>query len=243
LAAIHAYLARTTALVESAFLLLLLLFLTGAALAVYFLVNPSRTWSAWFRVVGMAALVLLAQGVAIWFLAGFRAPYQPRPTELKAECLAHVSVLAKALRLYAADHGTFPPADSWSQAASERVDWHVKSRTKELLQCPSVPGCACAYGYNSALSSTTRRALQNPAQTIVIFETDADRNTAGGPELLPDEPRHLGSDNYGFADGHVRSLQRRKLGTDERGDPIWAKEPDADWVIWEPVLKKREEPP
>ena len=57
-----------------------------------------------------------------------------------------------------------------------------------------------------------------------------------GAGLLPEEPRHLGGDNYGFADGSVKWLPRTKLP-----DGTWAKEPDADWVIWEPVLKDGEE--
>jgi len=83
-------------------------------------------------------------------------------------------------------------------------------------------------------------AVENPDLTLAIFESDAGWNAVGGPQLLPDEPRHFGGDNYGFADGSVRWLPRKKLGTDSRGNPIWAKEPDADWVIWEPVLKDSE---
>jgi len=59
---------------------------------------------------------------------------------------------------------------------------------------------------------------------------------AGGPELLPDEPRHMGGDNYGFADGTVKWLARKKLPDGTR-----AKAPDADWLIWEPVLKDADE--
>ena len=49
----------------------------------------------------------------------------------------------------------------------------------------------------------------------------------GGPELLPDEPRHYGGDNYGFADGHTVWLPRKKSP-----DGTWAKEPEAE-VRWE----------
>ena len=51
--------------------------------------------------------------------------------------------------------------------------------------------------------------------------------------MLPDRPAHFGGDNYGFADGHVQWVPRKK-----HPDGSWSKEPDADWVIWEPVLKK-----
>ena len=241
LSGLHAYLARTTALAEFPLPLLslpVLLFLIGLGLSLYFLVNPSRRWPVWFRVAGMVALVMLAQGAGIWFLAASRTPYRLGPSELKAECLSNMSALAKALNLYAADQGAFPPADSWSEAASQQVDQHLKTRMKDLLQCPSASTAPSGYAYNSALGQTMYDALDTAADTIIIFESDAHRNAAGGPELLPDVPRHFGGDNCGFADGHVQWLPRRKLGTEKHGHPIWAKEPDADWVIWNPVLKQ-----
>jgi hypothetical protein len=42
-----------------------------------------------------------------------------------------------------------------------------------------------------------------------------------------------GGDYHGFADGHVQWLARKKLP-----DGAWAKGPDVDWVIWEPVLRE-----
>jgi prepilin-type processing-associated H-X9-DG protein len=47
-----------------------------------------------------------------------------------------------------------------------------------------------------------------------------------------EEPRHLGGDNYGFADGSARWLRRKQLP-----DGTWAKEPEAD-VIWEAVVEE-----
>jgi len=70
---------------------------------------------------------------------------------------------------------------------------------------------------------------------VLIFESDAGWNAAGGAELLPDEPRHKRGDNYIFADGRVDWVPRKKLP-----DGTWAKEPGPDGVIWEPVLKDSE---
>ena len=50
--------------------------------------------------------------------------------------------------------------------------------------------------------------------------------------VFSERPRHLGGDNYGFADGHVQWIKRK-----QNPDGSWAKEPDADWVIWEPVVR------
>jgi hypothetical protein len=75
---------------------------------------------------------------------------------------------------------------------------------------------------------------------VAIFESGASWNAAGGPELLPGEPRHYGSDDYVFCGGGSAWRPRKRLGADSRGYPIWATEPEADWVIWEPVLKEDE---
>ena len=102
-----------------------------------------------------------------------------------------------------------------------------------VLACPAAPELECGYAFNAAVDGLPRRALDRPSDLIIIFESDAGWNAAGGPELLPDEPRHLGSDNYGFADGHAQWIKRRK-----NPDGTWSKEPVGDWVIWEPVLKE-----
>jgi len=108
------------------------------------------------------------------------------------------------------------------------------------LVCPSAPHSSCAYALNPG---ALVRGTPEPGQArflVLIFETDAGWNAVGGPELLPDEPRHFRGDSYGFADGHVAWIPRKQLGTDEDGNRIWTKEPDAE-VIWEPVLNEGEE--
>lgn len=69
------------------------------------------------------------------------------------------------------------------------------------------------------------------------LKTCATRNggTANGGILRPpyDGRASFGGDNYGFADGHVQWLPRKK-----NPDGTWAKEPDADWVVWEPGVEE-----
>ena len=160
--------------------------------------------------------------------------WRPKETSLKAVCLANLKRTAVALQMYAADHDSaFPPPANWPGVMVSYV-------LEEGLICPNDPDFQGSYAYNQALSRTTYDAMADPYHVVAIFESDAAQLTAGGPELLPPEPRHLGGDNYAFADGHVQWLPRKRLGVDSRGHPIWAKEPDADCVIWEPVLKKPE---
>lgn len=72
-----------------------------------------------------------------------------------------------------------------------------------------------------------------PENAVAVLERGCGVALSGGPALLPDEPRHLGGDNYGFADGHAQWIERKQLP-----DGTWAKEPADEWVIWEPVVEE-----
>jgi len=146
-------------------------------------------------------------------------------------------VAADLLQTYAAHHGgRLPPASSWCDALIPYGPEGLRGHMSVLHQ-----GWPCAL--NSSLAGVTFHALQDPERTVMIFESDAGWNAAGGPELLPDEPRHFAGDHYGFADGHVEWLPRKLLGVTWLGNRVWAKQPTGDWVIWEPVLKAESEDP
>ena len=78
----------------------------------------------------------------------------------------------------------------------------------------------CGYACNAGLGGMALMTLADQAQTVAIFESDAGWNTAGGLELLPPEPRHQGSDVYGFADGHAKVKRRERAGE----------------LVWEPAI-------
>jgi len=168
-------------------------------------------------------------------LFGWRAGTDAAEHAVKGLCHDRMQLLLRLLILN--DRASEPlevSVDEWS-------DWALSCDIEsDSLLCPAIRRLDCGYALNMNFGRYLNSAVENPDLTLAIFESDAGWNAVGGPQLLPDEPRHFGGDNYGFADGSVRWLPRKKLGTDSRGNPIWAKEPDADWVIWEPVLKDSE---
>jgi prepilin-type processing-associated H-X9-DG protein len=172
----------------------------------------------------LAVILVLAFYVALSVLG--RAGESGPPLH---PCLSHVKNISLAVQMYAADNDDhFPPAGEWCDV----LDEYVKNR--DVFQCPQARGGpGWNYAYNPLLSSRSMYDLADLANTVAIFESDAGRNAAGGPELLPDEPRHLGGDNYGFADGHASWLKRKSAGEDRRGERIWLKEPVKP-VRWEP---------
>jgi len=144
-------------------------------------------------------------------------------------CLRNVKNISLAVQMYVADNDDhFPPAADWSDV----LDEYLKNR--DVFRCPQAGGgSGWDYVYNPLFSSRSMYDVADLANTVVIFESDAGKNAAGGPELLPDEPRHLGGDNYGFADGHASWLKRKSAGENRRGERVWLKEPE-EAVSWKP---------
>lgn len=154
-----------------------------------------------------------------------------------------MSRLVAALGQYSVEvDGRFPPADGWNEAL--RPVLRSQGVDPGHMRCPnafSEPGDGewrdASYAFTRSLGTLGAQAIDCPERTVLVFESDTGSgwDASGGPELLPEDPRHLGGDNYGFADGHVQWLPRKK-----NPDGTWAKEPAADWVIWEPVVKEGE---
>jgi prepilin-type processing-associated H-X9-DG protein len=62
-----------------------------------------------------------------------------------------------------------------------------------------------SYGMNARLSGVRVRNPESYPDLLVIYETAHPGNSPyGGPGDVVSPPRHLGGNNYGFADGHVR---------------------------------------
>ncbi len=116
----------------------------------------------------------------------------------RTECLANVKNLNLALLIYAAEHDQhLPPADRWmDELARYTVD-------REMLRCPHAPELEYGYAFNAHLSGVNLDDIDNPAEIVLIFDSNlGTRNAAGGPEAVADPPRHNHGNNYGFADGH-----------------------------------------
>jgi prepilin-type processing-associated H-X9-DG protein len=170
-------------------------------------------------------LMAVCVGIAIFVL--WKLFFRPHPDH--AVCLSNVKNISLALQMYVADNDDrLPPADGWGDGLYE----YVKNR--EVFNCPHAAGPEGSHAYNASLDGVALAALADPGQTIVVFESDSGWNAVGGPELLPDIPRHSGGDHYGFADGHVEGLPRK-----QNPDGTWAKEPEAE-VIWDAGVEARE---
>jgi hypothetical protein len=160
-------------------------------------------------------------------------------SDLRAQvCLAHLGRLSRALELYSADNdGAFPPANDWCDSTSAYLE------SPRHLVCPEASDLASGYAYNVELSGIHDHGISDPHTTILIFESNAGWNAAGGRELLPERPRHSGTDTYAMLDGRLVRMSRKHHRQEARGKEVWSKRPDADWMRWQPLVTKSDERP
>jgi prepilin-type processing-associated H-X9-DG protein len=162
--------------------------------------SPSGTGS---RIGGYGATAsVVCAGFAL-LMGPFAGPHKSAE---KAICLSNMKNIALAIQMYAADNADMlPSADAWCY----QVGGYTKNRG--VFLCERSWGTPSAYAYNDALNRASLAHLSEPASLIAVFESNAGWNAHGGPELLVKEPRHLGGDNWGFADGHVSWVSRSDM--------------------------------
>lgn len=164
-----------------------------------------------------------------------RVPERVMEVSEGSDCINNMKHLALGLIMYSNDWDEMlPPADRWSEAISP----YIKSTSLYVCpQAPQLR-CGYALNRVIAgkredmtsgnpkaaprpgLGDTLRGALGNetpskaavgavePAQVVMLFESDRGWNGSGGPEALPKVPRHNGGDFYAFWDGHCKWVRR-----------------------------------
>jgi hypothetical protein len=91
-------------------------------------------------------------------------------------CLSNMKQLGLAVIIYEMDNNdTFPTADRWCDA--------IQSTNNAIFHCPEAPRKQrCSYAMNIKLGGVKDRG-QIPKDTVLLFESDAGWNAAGGPEI------------------------------------------------------------
>ncbi|HET6442744.1 MAG TPA: DUF4190 domain-containing protein [Phycisphaerae bacterium] len=150
--------------------------------------------------VGLLVLPLLA---AILLPAVFSALDMAK----SSQSMSNVMHLCKAAHQYADSHREqLPPADSWPQVLQD--EGIIVG--DEILADPSDADAGRAYAMNAGLGGTIQHP--DPTHTVLFFECRPGAPPAGGPDLLPDNPRHAGRYVIGFLDGHVERVAPEEVG-------------------------------
>ena len=127
------------------------------------------------------------------------------------ECQNNIIQLCKGAISYSADYrGRLPPADSWPEELIKGSYIH-----DELLLCPAAPEAGRGYAMNARLRGLEISDIRRRTSTVLFFECAPGSPPAGGPELLPPQPRHKDRNGcfvFGFADGHTEGVSPKDLG-------------------------------
>jgi len=154
--------------------------------------------------------VVMIPFVAIFAAILFPVFHQARGKAQQATCLANMKQLNLGVLMFAEDHqGKLPDADRWADEIMPYV------HNKKIFLCPRQreKDAISGYAFNRALSGRNLAEINDPAQLVLIFESDQGWNASGDISALPAEPRHVRGDNYGFGDGHARWVTREEAGS------------------------------
>jgi prepilin-type processing-associated H-X9-DG protein len=125
---------------------------------------------------------------------------------VRTVCLSNAKNLALGVLMFTEDHdGRFPHPDSWVDELDEYV------RNRDVFRCPADGSkeVNCRYAMNAQLRGMRVSDLADPANTVVFFEAARPGPCPlGGPGDVASPPRHAGGNNYAFADGSARTLER-----------------------------------
>ena len=166
---------------------------------------------------GQATAGIVTSGIALVFLpiiAILLAMLLPALAQAKSKamsinCMNNMKQLALGVRMYSTDNkDAFPAAGKWCDAINSYVG------SPRVFVCPSQPTARCGYAFNAKVAGLTVDKVNS--RTVLLFESDAGWNAAGGADLLV--AHHQSRVNVAFADGHVEVVSAAKL-KDLRWDP------------------------
>ena len=178
------------------------------------------TRGCFVALLALGLLFVLFFGFGTWFFVSHW-----RAEDASKSCGENLKALSKAMTMYLADsQGFFPPANAWCDKLAPYVSDQC------VFVCPSAPGVRCGYAFSAKLGESRAEARQDQL-TIELFESDRGWNAAGGPELLPDKPRHEIGDHYVFVGGTQHWVERKR-DRDKKGRRRWTKEVRDPLVRW-----------
>jgi hypothetical protein len=171
---------------------------------------------------GLAIAGTAVSAVSLFILPVMLAVTLPALTRVKGVARdglakANARQLSLAIIIYCDDNdGRFPPADNWPDV----LDPYLGSGSN-VLNSPFDPDAGRAWAMNAELDGQTMNSVKDKSRTVLFYEARFGSPTAGGPELLPEQPRGPRGYVIAFVDGHIDSLGPERL----------------DELIWDPAMQ------
>ncbi len=150
-------------------------------------------------------------GTAIFFPLPNRSPHNAR----RSSCQSNLKQIGLAWLQYAQDHDERLPPGHWATAISPYLRG---AKPDDVFYCPETPYTSGTsdYFWNRRFSGKQQILISRPETLILLGDGQDNAPLDATLGSLPktwrrDENspawRHLGTANYAFADGHVKSLK------------------------------------
>ena len=125
--------------------------------------------------------------------------------ELYRESLTRMSALSRGMLMYGNDwDDALPPAGRWMDATGPYV------QDESAYVSPALEGRATEYGYafNLALAGVTTGTIEDPYNTVLIFDSSITTRNATAPTDSMANPPRYGTDNtISYANGRVKDSE------------------------------------
>lgn len=158
-----------------------------------------------FAVAGIAIPPASLPMVAL--LLGIMMPALARTRQIahRMVCGTNLSGLAKAMWVYANDHGwPFPTAEKWCDLLIE-----YQQVSPSTFRCKGASEGPCNYAINRNVEGLNMDSV--PADMVLLFETHPGWNQSGGPEILSTKNHKGEGCNVLFFDSHVKFIKTERL--------------------------------
>lgn len=164
--------------------------------------SPRRSGIGWMPYSGIliGCGCMIIPFIAIMAAILFPVFAKAREKAMQTICQSNLKQLSLGVLMYAQDHNDeFPPPDKWMDSILPYI------KDPELLKCPRVKNLSLpSYAMNSYFKGISIAKVKSPGETVLLFDSITGRNRAGDVSILTPAPRHMGGDNIGYADGHVK---------------------------------------
>lgn len=153
-------------------------------------------------------------GVVVWLVSGAcLATSLLRALESESlmgrqriTCRLNGQILGKLFVTFAKEGGHFPAASNWCDFAITNF-----GLSRRELSCPTLLGSnACGQAYNVNVAGHTISEV--PGDCVLLFESRASWNAAGGPELFEPHGHSWRLTQVVFADGSSRRVALHEVG-------------------------------
>ena len=160
--------------------------------------------------VGLLLLPVMAILIAILLPAVSTA----RGRAYQVAFLSQMKQLSTAAQVYASEQdGRLPPPQSWLEALEQQAGL---ADLDQVTRAHGHEEAGRAVAMNAALKGMSLYGMPAAPRTVLFFECAVGAPPAGGPDLLPPEPRYADGYVIAFCDGHIEAVRPEDVG-----DLVW----------------------